>query len=561
MCKKFFGVAIAVFLCVSCGGGVALAEVKIDAEHFPDDILRNFVSAFDLPDEKGEKDGVLTDAEIEGITMLGFLGSLPGGRVSSLKGIEYLTALTELTCLYNNYLLTSIDVSKNTALKSLSLGFTSITSLDISKNTVLTELCLDNNKLTSLDIGKNTFLRNLTCNSNSLKTLDVSKNTALTELWCDFNQLTSLDVSNNKDLITLSFVGNKISYIDVSKHTELRTLQTYLNPLGTLDISKNSKLSTLYCASSKLTKLDISNNPELTILSCPENLIKSFDVSRQTNLKWLYCENNPLPRLDLTNNGKLTDLTCSTDRVTASLRNTSSPEYPYSFDFTYFFIDKAEFTSRVSSIDVRDKSGNIVAYTSSDIGVLQFASEPEKMTYHYDTKAPSLSAVSRDMQVGVTFTDKLPEEITEIDVTITSPDNKRITLPSSGGTFGDVIVSVSENWLNYTGGKTCNAYSDEEISDLKLIENKGVYVFSAKAAANTASGIQLTHQIEIVFEADGVGGSDVLTVIVAGSDTPAKESKSEKMSSSSSSGGSGGGCNVGFGLMVLSFAVLIKRKY
>ena len=37
---------------------------------------------------------------------------------------------------------------------------------------------------------------------NQLTTLDVSKNTALTDLDCDNNQLTTLDVSKNTALTT-----------------------------------------------------------------------------------------------------------------------------------------------------------------------------------------------------------------------------------------------------------------------------------------------------------------------------------------------------------------------
>ena len=50
--------------------------------------------------------------------------------------------------------------------------------------------------MTSLDVSKNTALTHLECYNNQLTSLDVSKNTALTYLDCGDNQLTSLDISN-----------------------------------------------------------------------------------------------------------------------------------------------------------------------------------------------------------------------------------------------------------------------------------------------------------------------------------------------------------------------------
>ena len=44
------------------------------------------------------------------------------------------------------------------------------------------------------------FLENLSCYNNRLTSLDVSKNTALEELGCSNNKLTELDVSNNINL-------------------------------------------------------------------------------------------------------------------------------------------------------------------------------------------------------------------------------------------------------------------------------------------------------------------------------------------------------------------------
>ena len=70
-----------------------------------------------------------------------------------------------------------------------------LTTLDVSKNTALTTLDCSKNQLTALDVSQNTALKWLSCSYNQLTTLDVSKNTALTRLDCRKNPLRALDVS------------------------------------------------------------------------------------------------------------------------------------------------------------------------------------------------------------------------------------------------------------------------------------------------------------------------------------------------------------------------------
>lgn len=64
------------------------------------------------------------------------------------------------------------------------------------------------NQLTSLDISENTALKSLDCAKNQLAALDVSQNTRLNLLLCFNNHLTSLDTSNQKWLHTLSCDNN-----------------------------------------------------------------------------------------------------------------------------------------------------------------------------------------------------------------------------------------------------------------------------------------------------------------------------------------------------------------
>ena len=259
----------------------------------------DFTAQFD-PDfaKELQKQDIIADAEhitpedmekIAAITRLDVGGSYDNpGTLTSLRGIEYFEALEVLFCLYNQ-----------------------LTSLDVSRNTALTYLDCDDNLLPSLDVSRNTALTELYCNDNQLTALDVSQNTALETLFCRINQLTSLDVSRNTALTYLSCAVNELTSLDVSANTELTDLACNSNELTSLDVSRNTTLTYLDCDGNLLTSLDVSRNTALTYLDCDDNLLPSLDVSRNTALTELYCSDNQLTSLDVSRNTALTLLDCS----------------------------------------------------------------------------------------------------------------------------------------------------------------------------------------------------------------------------------------------------------
>lgn len=230
----------------------------------------DFTALFD-PDfaKELQKQGIIADAEnitpedmekIATITALNVSGSYDDpGTLTSLRGIEYFESLEELFCLYNQ-----------------------LTSLDVSRNTALTYLDCDDNLLPSLDVSRNTALTTLYCSDNQLPSLDVSQNTALKWLFCHVNQLTSLNVSVNTKLTHLSCAKNELTSLDVSANTELTYLDCNSNELTSLDVSRNTALTNLRCDGNQLTSLDISRNTALTTLWCfnnPGDGISSFPIT------------------------------------------------------------------------------------------------------------------------------------------------------------------------------------------------------------------------------------------------------------------------------------------
>ena len=138
--------------------------VAINEKNFPDENFRTY-----LLSETYGADGKLTEEEVQSITML----SISGKGIKNLKGIEYFTALQYLYC-YNNSL-TSIDVSKNIELVTLSCYNNQLTELDLSKNTKLGQLICYTNSLTSLDLSKNKKLWSVECYGNRIKGAGMEK--------------------------------------------------------------------------------------------------------------------------------------------------------------------------------------------------------------------------------------------------------------------------------------------------------------------------------------------------------------------------------------------------
>lgn len=260
--------------------------------------------------------------------------------IQSLRGIERFENLRTLNCMPKNSgkgQLTSLDVSKNTALEQLDCRDNKISVLDLSNNPALVFLVCCKNQLTILDISNNNELKDIWCYENQLKVLDiankpklerlscydnqiaildVSKSTALQLIDCNDNKITTLDVSNHKALQFVHCKNNQIATLDVRKSTKLQQMFCGGNQLTTLDVSKNTELRTLDCATNKITSLDLSNNPALTDLECSSNQLTALNVSKNTALTWLTCFFNNLTTLDVSKSVELVDFGCGYNKLT-----------------------------------------------------------------------------------------------------------------------------------------------------------------------------------------------------------------------------------------------------
>lgn len=220
--------------------GVGMNEVKaavdvpvtIDETTFPDSVFREWVKN----NCDDNNDGILSVDERLQCTLI----SVENAGIASLEGIEYFHDLTFLDCGRNS--LTSLNVSKNTALTVLYCHENNLSTLDVSNNPALTTLYCSENNLSTLNVSYNTALTDLVCHNNNISSLDVSHNPLLGHFVCSNNKLSSLDVSNNPAIHRLYCRYNNLTSLDVSKNTNLAQLQVEGNSLCSLDLSKNTKL-------------------------------------------------------------------------------------------------------------------------------------------------------------------------------------------------------------------------------------------------------------------------------------------------------------------------------
>ena len=214
--------------------------VNINKTIFPDESFRRLVKTFDV-----NGDDVLSDDEIKSVTEIELYNN-----TENTKGIEYFTNLRIFY--YNRYggfpfnaeKLTSLDLSANTQLEELEMGFNSLSSLDLSSNKMLKSIEISCNRLT-----------------DNLTSLVLGEKPVLERLRCEGARLTEIDLSGvNKELKTLDLEGNLLTNIDLTGFNSFGgslydgyqgELDLDKNRLGAIDLSDNDCSHLAYTASLK----------------------------------------------------------------------------------------------------------------------------------------------------------------------------------------------------------------------------------------------------------------------------------------------------------------------
>ena len=305
--------------------------IKIDDVNFPDERFQDFVRQFDTDHDGFYTYDYLSQKELDAVQKLDIINY----SITSLKGIEFFTALTDLNCC-NNWI-ASLDVSKNTVLITLDCSCNSLSSLDVSHNTELSTLNCSCNRLTSLDINTNNALINLSCFGNQITVLDIQTLPSLRDAVIDgevekhdsyvrfYNNNGSLEADREVLLNT----GNNPSGVRICKANfpdenfrklvwEYDTEQDDYYSFGYLSDKEIAAVKEINCEFKGIASLQgIEYFPRLESLICNNSNLTSLDLSKNAGLKYLNCCETPLASLDLGKNPNLTELICDNTQLTS----------------------------------------------------------------------------------------------------------------------------------------------------------------------------------------------------------------------------------------------------
>ena len=131
----------------------------------------------------------------------------------------------------------------------------------------------------------------LFCEDNNLSSLDVSNNVSLTSLSAYNNQLNSI-VLNNNSLESVSLSNNNISFINVSTSLNIVSLSLNDNPISMIDVTSNSLIELLGLSNTIVTEINLQNNLALKNLFASNTLIDTINLVVNSGLNVVVVDNN-----------------------------------------------------------------------------------------------------------------------------------------------------------------------------------------------------------------------------------------------------------------------------
>lgn len=189
-------------------------------------------------------DYVLT-SNIESVLELNFYEN----SIIDLTGLQDFKALEVLNCgenYRNGAYINELDISFNTNLKELYCSSTLLTSLDISNNLLLETLSIPFSFIENIDVSANSNLIWLDIGSSKLSELDISMNLYLKTLIISYTDIYTLNLENNLLLEELNLSGTSIDNVDISKQKNLKKLNVkQMSSLTQLNLVENNSIQSL----------------------------------------------------------------------------------------------------------------------------------------------------------------------------------------------------------------------------------------------------------------------------------------------------------------------------
>lgn len=200
--------------------------------------------------------------KIEAVTNLDL--STVAFEKEGLAGIEYFKMLENLKVKS----VTSLDLTKNTKLKTLAINGIELENLDVSTCLDLLYLEIGDSRLTNLDLSKNINLTRVTLGDNLISELNLRDKIKLQKLVTKGKRLANLDFTGAEALVILKITGTQIQDIDFSTNKLLNEVELVnLTNLFKLDFANNPKLARLivrYNQNLRVLNLKNGGNQNLT---------------------------------------------------------------------------------------------------------------------------------------------------------------------------------------------------------------------------------------------------------------------------------------------------------
>lgn len=133
--------------------------------------------------------------------------------------------------------------------------------------------------ITSMDLSKNKKLETLSCYWTELVSLDLSNNPNLIKVDCHKNpNLTKVNVKGCRKLRTLRLDNTNLEKLNVKTNTNLQVLRCKNTNLEKLNLKRNVNLRKLLCENTRLTELDLSNTRirESSALECDPDVTVTY---------------------------------------------------------------------------------------------------------------------------------------------------------------------------------------------------------------------------------------------------------------------------------------------
>ena len=248
---------------------------------------------------------------------------LNGLDIQTLSGIENFTYLEEIHINGGSLNLLQLDFSQNKLLKVIDTNIPNLSTLVVNGADALERIRVGPTQLTSLDVSQNMELSTLSIYGSILTSIDVSANTKLSSFVLDGTStlLSDIEFSNNDNLTTVVVLDSNLDALSLIDKPLLSYVDFSNSTIGDLSIENAPSLTSFTSFSNtNILNLRIENTP---LTSLDFSTVGSLDL-----LDIRYCSDLTDLRLPPANSN-LRDLT-----IFASIFTDNDPATQFNYDLS-----------------------------------------------------------------------------------------------------------------------------------------------------------------------------------------------------------------------------------